>query len=165
MVTNTAAPHFGGASVGESTGMTVWVVNYRFGEFGPPHERVAPPRWARLGDEQSPDPFVAYGFGWPIRTLSLYTQNGPAVTHHRSFAIAAGGPSGREFHIPVGVLWWNLVLSSLLFALPISGLWVLAAARRRAARRGRCQSCGYPRTGLQPTAPCPECGLTPIAQR
>lgn len=45
---------------------------------------------------------------------------------------------------PAATLWWNDYLSA-----------------RRRARQGLCPKCGYPRTGLAPSATCPECGAIP----
>ena len=53
-------------------------------------------------------------------------------------------------------LWPPTFLSATLAA---SG-FVLDARARRRARHGLCTKCNYNRTGLAPTALCPECGAS-----
>jgi len=53
--------------------------------------------------------------------------------------------------IPIWVLM--LLASSATY-----GAWRLETLARRRARAGKCSTCSYPRTGLAPSSPCPECG-------
>jgi hypothetical protein len=54
----------------------------------------------------------------------------------------------------------GLMADSLVYAAGVAALaWCWSAHRRhRAARAGRCPSCGYSLTGLPPPSGCPECG-------
>ncbi|MDX2017553.1 MAG: hypothetical protein SFY95_07940 [Planctomycetota bacterium] len=67
--------------------------------------------------------------------------------------------------MPLHPLPARFAAASALYALPFLALmhairWALLARRRR---RGLCTACGYPRQGLAPDAPCPECGTLPVA--
>jgi hypothetical protein len=45
---------------------------------------------------------------------------------------------------------------------PVIGFgWAAMILKRRAARAGCCPACAYPRSGLAPDDPCPECGHKP----
>lgn len=46
----------------------------------------------------------------------------------------------------------------LLFSLVTWRSWKLHLAHRAALRAHHCPHCNYPRTGLTPSSPCPECG-------
>lgn len=62
------------------------------------------------------------------------------------FYTASSWPGDAEY-IAVGLPLWIPAAASALWA-----------ARPPRTRRGRCPTCNYPRTGLPPSAPCPECG-------
>jgi len=51
-----------------------------------------------------------------------------------------------------------LWLPFLLVAIPTALAWRLDTLATRRARVGMCPKCSYPRTGLAPSSPCPECG-------
>ena len=55
----------------------------------------------------------------------------------------------------VEVPLWMPIVVTLLASAVASRLDLLAARR---ARVGMCPKCSYPRTGLAPSSPCPECG-------
>jgi hypothetical protein len=61
------------------------------------------------------------------------------------------GPNAWALRIPI----WPFVL---LAAAATARAWQLDIRAKRAARRGRCQKCGYDRAGIAPAAVCPECG-------
>ncbi|HEX2838132.1 MAG TPA: hypothetical protein VHN77_08405 [Phycisphaerales bacterium] len=57
--------------------------------------------------------------------------------------------------IGIIVPFWMPALASLV----LSGFaWRLDTLATRRAKLGACPKCSYPRTGLAPSAPCPECG-------
>lgn len=67
--------------------------------------------------------------------------------------------------MPLHPLPARFAAASALYAVPFLALmhairWALLARRRR---RGLCTACGYPRQGLAPDAPCPECDTLPSA--
>lgn len=68
-------------------------------------------------------------------------------------------------------LWWRhkssvvgyrLTVPLWMFGLPLliftATAWRLDDVARYRLRRGLCVKCGYARSGLEPTHPCPECG-------
>jgi len=66
-----------------------------------------------------------------------------------------GDFTAGELVIP---LWIPLTL----VLIPIYFAWRLDARARRRAGKNRCPTCNYyDRTGLAPSAPCPECGTKP----
>ncbi len=62
--------------------------------------------------------------------------------------------------LPTRLLWRGLAADTLVYGAAWASLLAAPRAIRRAVRRrcGRCPRCGYDLTGLQPGAPCPECG-------
>jgi len=51
-------------------------------------------------------------------------------------------------------LWFPLILVTI----PTALAWRLDTLATRRAKLGACPTCSYSRTGLAPSAPCPECG-------
>ncbi|HEX2837806.1 MAG TPA: hypothetical protein VHN77_06725 [Phycisphaerales bacterium] len=60
----------------------------------------------------------------------------------------------RGFRVFLVPLWLPFVLA----ALPTAFAWRLDTLATRRAKLGACPTCSYPRTGLGPSSPCPECG-------
>ena len=95
------------------------------------------------------------GFHYPFQPgvyLSKNTNDRPWRVIW-SFGLYGGG-HGEHVAMPL----WAVVP----FAVAAAGLaWrgPLRTALRR--RRGACLACGYPRLGLAPESPCPECGTVP----
>ncbi len=56
------------------------------------------------------------------------------------------------------LVWIPLWFPLLLAALPAALAWRLDTLATRRAKLGACPTCSYPRTGLAPSASCPECG-------
>ena len=76
----------------------------------------------------------------------------PGETYHLYWSFSGGTSSTVGLAaFPI----WSLVLPSLLVTAAARRLDTLA---RRRARAGLCPKCDYDRTGLTPTALCPECG-------
>ncbi|HEX2838323.1 MAG TPA: hypothetical protein VHN77_09380 [Phycisphaerales bacterium] len=61
------------------------------------------------------------------------------------------GTNGYILSVP---LW----LPFVLITLPTALAWRLDTIATRRAKLGACPTCSYPRTGLAPSSPCPECG-------
>ncbi len=59
--------------------------------------------------------------------------------------------SNFTFTIP----FWTPALAALVAS---ALAWRLDTLATRRAKLGACPTCSYPRTGLAPSAPCPECG-------
>lgn len=68
----------------------------------------------------------------------------------------------NECHAKVATPLW---IPFVLIALPTAYLWKqdLVAARR--VRAGLCRKCKYDRSGLSPSAPCPECNAATSPER
>ncbi len=64
--------------------------------------------------------------------------------------------------VPLLPIWPGLIGNTVIFAAPWALLFFGAPALRATIRRrrGRCVRCGYPRTSLASSTPCPECGHT-----
>jgi hypothetical protein len=61
----------------------------------------------------------------------------------------------------LGIPLWLVIT---LAASPIVPLLLPAARRARRRARGQCEFCGYSRSGLQDSSPCPECGRSPLLE-
>jgi hypothetical protein len=72
-------------------------------------------------------------------------------------------PSAASFPAPFPLrpIWLPFLVSSAVTGVAWRGLLHAPGMARRAwrRRRGLCTRCAYARTGLDATAPCPECGL------
>lgn len=130
--------------------------------------------WSAPSMDELSSEILSFGWPWPslwsqwdattesfsnIAYLSdLPRTNPPYFRNDRS-----GNPSAnRPLAIPVGITWPLFVASVSAHA---GAWWTLLtgwafAKRTFRRRRGLCARCAYSRAGLDPHAPCPECGTT-----
>ncbi|HEX2838324.1 MAG TPA: hypothetical protein VHN77_09385 [Phycisphaerales bacterium] len=94
-----------------------------------------------------PLPSDQWDFGL-IPGWAFYPVNSAAI---RWWPSSSSNPYGSIIAVP---LWIPALASSMLSALA----WRLDTLATRRAKLGACPTCSYPRTGLAPSAPCPECG-------
>jgi hypothetical protein len=103
--------------------------------------------------------------GFPLPALACaidwVTQNNNIVTYAARGGILLPDDARNEPRaLPLRPLWPGLIGDIAIWA----GVWFgfTSGARRviawRRARRNRCTTCGYSRTGLADAAACPECG-------
>lgn len=64
--------------------------------------------------------------------------------------------NARAVSVPI---WPMVLLATGAASIP----WTLYLREHRRSGMNRCAMCGYPRTGLTPTSPCPECGAAPLS--
>lgn len=110
---------------------------------------------------------VSWACGWPMRSFNgTVIGRGPPVARVAQF-IDFWQPRGQQTEfspgLPVGVLWFGLLVNTVFFALA----WVLllfaalhatrVLRKSRSIRRGKCPVCGYDLLGDYSTG-CPECG-------
>lgn len=123
-------------------------------------------------------------FGWPLRSMRASIVIGPpdglryeSTLWLRTPRVRLGkGPpfywrSGEKRHegraVPTAILPLGFALNTIFYA---SSWWMLFFGLLRArawnrCRRNLCTRCAYLRAGLDPLAPCPECGTTPRPRR
>lgn len=103
-----------------------------------------------------------------------YAEGLQSVVHGRSEARWEGWahtrpakllPSWQMRHdAPDGSGWLGMVVLPLWIPMTVTavgGVWGFRAHARRSAGGTLCPRCGYPRAGLAPGAPCPECSASP----
>lgn len=110
-----------------------------------------------------------YRFGWPWPAVGCQAGPGSPTSDLRiaGAMVAYQWPrpaSGVRQRGDVALAWWpvwpGLIGDTILFA---AAWWLLAlirvgVVRQWRGRRGSCRACGYSRSGLPSTSPCPECG-------
>lgn len=146
---------------------------------------AAVPRWARPWLVESGTAHAAHSAargllvtGWPIPCMRVRFEEQPSADYWWFKAIdgirireAPGRPdfsgpmSNREGALPTRIVPLPFIACALmwsaLWSVPLFGPRIICRAARR--RRGCCVECGHPHHGLDPKAPCPECGAVTAA--
>lgn len=127
-----------GVAFASVNGFTVVTLGDQPVAYRPPIAAIGPwPAW----EMQGAGLYIAPMSRWhPTRTLASM-----------SFVPAAGPPvtmNARVHWIPT---WWLAIVAGIV---ALVCYWRV----RRYRVPGGCDACGYPRRGLAPDAPCPECG-------
>lgn len=98
----------------------------------------------------------------PTTRLVVSALTDPTVVGGLRVGDAIRGGSGRNYGrvLPLTPRWGGLLADIALFASAFAAFsTTLGALRRRRRRnRGLCPACGYDRSTLSTTTPCPECG-------
>jgi hypothetical protein len=100
------------------------------------------------------------GFGLDLKggLPSSFVATRATPTWPREWLLHAGGSNGMAgVTVPLWMPWLAAIGASI---------WFFRDHQREKMRRiiGRCRACGYDRSGLAESAPCPECGAAPTHQ-
>ena len=131
-------------------------------------DHADPRPWPRGGDTDWRETEAS---GWPLLALASVHERTASFTRERSWGIPLPGKNTRKLGnglfgpgsprvLPLRPLWTGLCLDTLLYALAWLALLLIPPTLRTRSRRrrNRCTHCNYDRTGLAPSAVCPECG-------
>ncbi|MEO1009061.1 MAG: hypothetical protein AAFX79_10860 [Planctomycetota bacterium] len=107
--------------------------------------------------------------GWPAPALACSVHWRRQISNSNVTYTVRGGlqlPRDANFNpraLPLTPVWPGFAANTLLFAMVAAGGWLVVRGIRaqRRAKKGQCTRCRYPRAGLAPDAPCPECGDVP----
>lgn len=142
----------------------------------PPHWVI--PNFATHDDRTDIESFGTVAGGWPLRAMSylswygeFYPPNVPMSKSTRldvdgiefGWCVATATARRGALVLPLRPIWPGLVADVAFwsFAVFFGRLGVRWLRARRRRRRGLCEVCAYPRTGLPPDRACPECGTQP----
>ncbi|CAG0966598.1 hypothetical protein PHYC_01018 [Phycisphaerales bacterium] len=109
---------------------------------------------------------TVWSVGWPRRAMASsfelarpYTRP-PVWIRHGAISTRWATAVGGTHSLPVHVLWPGFFANTFAFAAAAGLAWrgLIGARSLWRRRRGRCTRCAYPREGLDPLTPCPECG-------
>ncbi|MFT3686662.1 MAG: hypothetical protein QM783_17375 [Phycisphaerales bacterium] len=93
--------------------------------------------------------------GWGRRGFSLRAENlsNSGWPDHDLWLVSWCDEPGRL--VQASIAWWPLPAALLAVSVPFLRSGLIA---RRRSRSNACPTCGYSFAGLEPGAPCPECG-------
>lgn len=107
--------------------------------------------------------------GWPMRALACSVRWKQQIANEDVLYTVRGGlqlPPDAAFNpraLPLSPVLPGFLVNTLCDATiwlgVVFGFGTWRAHRR--VKRNRCARCGYPRAGLEPASPCPECGRAP----
>lgn len=151
----------------------------------PPLPRDAP-AWMSRPTEQERLAFVesvkgsyvlevsTIGYGWPRRAICcerwVFSYWPPGVpqakttevfgSDYRAGLRVGRGSGGGDVVLPLRPIWSGMLTDIVFWSLASAALfWAIQRMQTaKRSRRGLCTACGYSRSGLAGTAPCPECG-------
>jgi hypothetical protein len=149
------------ASLAHAFGRDLWTVTCAERT---PYTFPQAPGWLPLPGEREYFS-ISEGWGWPARCMMqhgyLWQNNGWMADAADSFTWQRGL---KTYQFPTRILWWGMLLNTLIWSAAAFVVWRLVRAARRRLRarawrrRGLCRGCGYDLRGLGPGGVCPECG-------